>query len=58
MNSQMKDMQGQIQKGPEHRATVSMKFGCVTLPVHGCVQPGSSPKPILLDFYEGFLTQA
>lgn len=36
-------------RGPSTGASVSMKVGCVTLPVFRCVHhPGSSQNPILL----------
>lgn len=37
------------------KASVSMELGCITFPLHWCVdQPGSSPNPYHWDFYGGF----
>lgn len=43
--------------GKEHSASVISE--CITLPESPWVrQPGSSPNPVLLSFYRGFITQA
>ena len=52
----MRDTQREVWEGPTTGASIPMEMGFITLLIHGCVhQPGSSPYPMLLGLYRGFI---